>query len=163
MTDKERIFRYLNGQLSKSSFRKWLMTADNLEDLFHSDAKNLRDLADKFSLTGKIFEILNKYIDKDEFKKFQLKVYLDKNCKSVQDPVELIRHLSSIAYLLPDKPLVHKISYLNEQTIIMPTLKEEKLWNSKAFTEKRSALPHLIPYIKETFDAVTTIASTSET
>lgn len=154
ITDKERLFLYLNGQLSNSSFRKWLLTSPSVSEIFGSDSKTLKELADKFSMKGKIHEILIKHIDTNEFNRYKAKQYLDKNCHSGQDPLDLIRHLSSIASLLSNKSLIDKISALISLTNNMPALREETLWNHDSFAKKRSALPDLTTEIIETYKEV---------
>jgi hypothetical protein len=162
VTDKERIYRYLNGKISRKSFRKWLLSADNLSDLFKSDAGILKDLAEKYSLTGKIYEILNRHIETDEYEKFSIKLHLEGRKILAKDPIDLVKDLSSIQLRIKDQDLVNKIKELDSITVNMPTSTEKQFWDKKIFELKRASLEQLTPVIISTYNKVLEYASTPE-
>ena len=151
MTDKERIYLYLNGQLSRRSFRKWLLSSDSLTSIFKEDATILKKLADKFSLTSKIREIIEKHIDKGDFNKFTIRTTIQDLKDSTSDPIEIIYALSSVNDIINNESLNMDIRRLRSLVGSMPTLKQQHLWNKEAFLQKRLPLTNLEPEIFRVF------------
>lgn len=140
--------------MSHKSFRKWLLQLENPNELFKDDSTTLLALADKYSKRGKIYEILRKHIDKEEFNRYSIWETVKGKFNSKEDPIELIKALSPILLRIEDRKISNEIRKLNNACINMPTEKEKPMWDKTIFNEKRNGLKILTPKIIKVYEEV---------
>jgi DNA primase catalytic subunit len=150
MTDKERIYKYLNKGIRHRTFRKWLLKHADLTTLFgKDDAQELKELIPLYSHVSKIRNILLKHIDLNELEKYSRYNFILQIINSEKDILETISELSTFSTRTKDDELLNYIIRLKSKYGNIPREIEKNNWNIEIYNQKRKQLDELIPIISK--------------
>ena len=149
MKEKEKIYKYLNGEISNGSFRKWLLKHPDLSSfLGREDFIKLSDLIQNYTNIDHIKIILKRNINVEDYYKYEnYKFFVDK-CLQNSDLKVTINNLHQLATRAQDKDLILFISTFLDKMNNVPFETEKDMWNLEAFLSKRAIIEKIRPEIE---------------
>ena len=144
MSNLEIIYRYLSKGISGRSFRKWLITYENEDNLLSNlDFEKLKKYSVNFSNAFEIKNILQKYVDNTKLEQMIISNKLRNLVEKDEDILLKISKLKEIGEQLKDDEIIrYATNYINKFSNI-PHLNERSKWNEAAFINKRKQLDNL--------------------
>jgi len=150
MKEKEKIYKYLNGEISNGSFRKWLLKHPDLSSLFgREDAIKLSDLIQNYTSIDHIKIILKRNINLEDYYKYENYKFIINNCLHTTDLKVTIYNLNKLARKAQDKNLILFISTFLDKMNNVPFETEKDMWNLEAFLSQRAILEEIRPNIEQ--------------
>jgi hypothetical protein len=148
---REKIYKYLSGNISNRSFRKWLLNLSNDDNFFSElDFTELKALSIIFSNPDKIKSILQGYIDKLIVEKLRLAKEFSELSANDGDILVKLSTLSDLGKRLEDKKIISFVKPYEYLFQNAPRLIEKENWNQEIFKEKREIVDkHRKKIIKE--------------
>ncbi|MBK6331503.1 MAG: hypothetical protein IPF62_13775 [Bacteroidetes bacterium] len=144
MTDKERIYKYLDSQIQHRTFRNWLLKHADLEMLFgKEDGQKLAELIIIYSDVKKIRNIIIKHIDLETLEKYSRYQLILRLKKFDIDILDTLDELEVFARRISDKSLEHYTFHLNNKFMNLPRELEKKNWHAEIYNLKRKQLEEL--------------------
>lgn len=150
MKEKEKIYKYLNGEISNGSFRKWLLKYPDLLSYFgKEDAEKLSELIQNFTRIDQIKTILKRNINVEDYYKYENYKFFINKCLQNDDLKVTIDNLHQLATKAQDKNLILFISTFLDKMNNVPFETEKDMWNIEAFLSKRAILEKIRPNIEQ--------------
>ena len=150
MKEKEKIYKYLNGEISNGSFRKWLLKYPDLSSFFGiEDATKLSDLIQNYTNIDKIKIILKRHINLEDYVKYENHKFFIDRCIKNDDLKVTINNLSLLSRMANDENLSNFISNFSYKVTNVPFETEKLVWNEEAYLAQRAILAEICPEIEQ--------------